>query len=256
MFVRLNQGHLASALSQVELVVDLYYGGALSYRRGEPDHPGNDRVLISKGHAAMGIYPVLADIGFFDAGELVKCGTPGALLQIFPKIGMPGIGVTGASLAHGPGIGAGHALAAKRDGTAQRIHVMVSDGEHYEGSLWETALFAAHHELDNMCLMVDRNRKIILGDSEDLLRLEPLADKYASFGWHAMTVDGHDHGQILGAYAEAKKTKGKPSVIIAETIKGKGISFMEGDHRWHHGAFNQDQVTQARAELAARAPVA
>jgi len=249
MAARTRQGHLASVLSQIEIVIALYYGGVMNVTLGKPDDPDRDRLLVSKGHATMGVYPVLADLGFFPADELDTYGTPEGLLRIFGNTSIPGIEATTGSLGQGLGIGCGFAQVAKRDGKDFNTYVIVSEGEMYEGSVWESAMFAAHNNLDNLTVILDRNHKIILGDTEEMMALEPVADKWRSFGWHSIAADGHSYESLLKAFDEAKKTTGKPCVIIAETTKGKGISYMEGSHEWHYLVGNEEQVQQAREEL-------
>lgn len=249
MAARTRQGHLASVLSQVEIVVALYYGGVMTYTKGQPEHPDRDRLVVSKGHATMGVYPILADLEYFPKEELDTYGTPDGMLRIFGNISVPGIEATTGSLGQGLGIGCGFAHVAKKDGKDFQTFVIVSEGEMYEGSIWESAMFAAHNKQDNLTVILDRNHKIILGDTEDMLALEPVADKWRSFGWHAISADGHSYESLLKAFGEAKATKGKPSVIIAETTKGKGISYMEDKHEWHYLVGNETQVDQAREEL-------
>jgi len=234
MLARAGQGHLASAFSQIEIIVALYYGGVLRYQPGNPDDPERDRVLISKGHATMSVYPILADIGFFPMEELDRYGTPEGLLRIFGNITIPGIDVTSGSLGHGPGVGSGMCIAAKRDGSDRRCFVVLSEGEMYEGSTWESILFAAHNKLDNLIVVLDRNHKIILGDTEDMLGLDPIDEKWRACGWHVLSADGHSFDSLLEAFGQIGSAPGKPTVIIAETVKGKGISFMEGRPEWHY----------------------
>ena len=183
LFLQAKQGHPGSVLSQIEIMVALYYGGVLNYKYGNPYDPERDRVIVSKGHSTMGLYPILADIGFFPKEELKKYGYGTGILRIFGNISIPGIDATSGSLGHGQGIGAGYALSAKNKKLTQKTYVIISEGEMYEGALWETALFASHQKLDNLICVLDRNHKIILGDTEDLLELEPIQDKWASFGW-------------------------------------------------------------------------
>jgi len=249
MAARTRRSHLASVLSQIEIVISLYYGGVMRVTPGNPEDPDRDRLIVSKGHATMGVYPILADLGFFDEDELDKHGDPGCLLPIFGNISIPGIEATTGSLGQGLGIGCGFSLAAKRDGKSFRSFVIISEGEMYEGSIWESALFAAHQKLDNLTVIIDRNHKIILGDTEEMMALEPIADKWESFGWNAIEADGHSYESLLKAFAEAEQETGRPSVIVADTVKGKGISFMEGDHEWHYSIGTDENVEQARKDL-------
>ena len=250
MLVRAKQGHPGSIFSQVEILVSLFYGGFFSYTRGKPDDPDRDRIIVSKGHATMGLYPILAEAGYFGADELEKFGKPGSLLRVFGNISIPGVDATTGSLGHGLGMACGMALAARHDGRPSRTFVILSEGEMYEGSTWESALFASHHGLDNVVLIIDRNRKIILGDTEDLMRLEPVSEKWEAFGWAVTRANGHDFASLGKAFSLIGKTKGKPLAVIADTVKGKGVSLMEHKPEWHYWqGLTPDQVDTVRGEL-------
>jgi transketolase len=244
-----KKGHIPSCYSCADIVTALYYGGVLTYKEGAPDYPDRDRVIVSKGHAAMVLYPVLADIGYFPVDELKHFTEPGGLLGMYADFRVPGIEGISGSLGHGLGMGAGFALAARQDGQGYRTFVILGDGECYEGSVWESAMFAAHHKLDNLVAIVDRNALCILGRTEDLMELGDLEDKWRSFGWNAVGIDGHDFDAILDAFAKPEKCDGRPLAIIADTVKGKGISFMEGRSEWHNRMPNEEQMAQARSEL-------
>ena len=249
MVIRVNQGHIASAFSQCEILISLFYGDILNYKKNDPKYEDRDRFIISKGHSAMGVYPVLADIGYFPKTEIKKYGTYEGILRIYGDKSIPGIDSTSGSLAQAPGIACGFALASKNDNKNIKTYIILSDGEHYEGSLWESAMFASHHCLDNLIFIVDRNQHIILGKSEDCLKIEPLEEKWKSFGWNTATVNGHDYNELLDALNTAKNYKGKPTVIIANTVKGKGISFMEDVTRWHNTMPNKEEIEIARKDL-------
>ena len=250
MFVAAKQGHPGSVLSQIEILVSLFYGGIFKYKKGEPDYKLRDRIIISKGHAAMGLYPIFSDIGYFDKEELPKYGSKDGILKVFGNIDIPGIDATSGSLGHGPGIGAGFALADKYDDNKRNTFVVVSEGEMYEGSVWESAMFASHNELDNLIFILDRNRKIILGDTEDLVKLEPIEDKWKSFGFNTLRINGHSHRDLLDSFSKIGKTDKKPLMIIADTVKGKGISFMENNPAWHYWqGVDDNQLKIARKEL-------
>jgi transketolase len=249
MVIKVNQGHIASALSQCEIVISLFYTGILKYKFGNPDWEDRDRIIISKGHSAMGIYPILADIGYFEKSELKKYGTNDGILRIYGDKSIPGIDSTSGSLAQAPGIACGFAIASKNDDKDINNFLVLSDGEHYEGSLWESAMFASHNKLDNLIFIVDRNKQIILGKSEDCLALEPLSDKWKSFGWNVFECDGHNYNQIIKALQLSLNKNGKPNLIIANTIKGKGISYMEDITRWHNTMPNSEQIKIARKDL-------
>jgi transketolase len=249
MVIKINQGHIASALSQCEIVISLFYGSIMNYKKGEPNFSDKDKLIISKGHSAMGIYPILADIGYFSKEELSKYGTPDGLLRIYGDKSIPGIDATSGSLAQAPGIACGFAYVAKMEKKKIKSFIILSDGEHYEGSLWESAMFASHHKLDNLIFIVDRNKQIILGKSEDCLELEPLDKKWESFGWNVEKVNGHSYDELLNSLNKSLIGNGKPTVIIAETIKGKGISYMEDITRWHNTMPNKNEIEVARKDL-------
>ncbi|MBF0187590.1 MAG: transketolase [Magnetococcales bacterium] len=244
-----KKGHIPSSFSMVEILVTLYFGGVARHFQGEPDHPDRDRIFVSKGHAGMAQYPIFAELGYFPREELDRFTQPEGLLGMYPDFRVPGIEGVSGSLGHGVGIGAGIAHAAKLDGKSHRAFAILGDGECYEGSVWESALFAAHHCLDNLVVVVDRNQLCIMGKTEELLALGDLRGKWESFGWHALSVDGHSYPELLEAFSHIGRTHGKPLVIIANTVKGKGISFMELAHLWHNRMPNKAQMAQARAEL-------
>jgi transketolase len=249
MVMAAKNGHIPSSYSCAEIVTALYYGGVVRYTPGQPDDPARDRVIISKGHAAMVLYPILADIGYFDRAELARFTQPGGLLGMYADVRIPGIEGISGSLGHGLGMGAGFALAARQDGHSHRTFVILGDGECYEGSIWETAMFAAHHKLDTLVAVVDRNALCILGPTEELVALGDLAGKWRSFGWETVEVDGHSFDELAGAFDRVGRTNGKPLCIVANTVKGKGISFMEGRAEWHNKMPNAEQLARARAEL-------
>ncbi|MEO5375425.1 MAG: transketolase [Alphaproteobacteria bacterium] len=249
MVIAQQQGHLPSSFSMAEILVTLYYGGIARQFPGEPHHPDRDRVIISKGHAAQALYPILADFGYFSPEELKRYGKVGGLLGIYADIRVPGIEGISGSLGHGLGMASGFALAARHDGRGNRSFVILGDGECYEGSIWESAAFAAHHRLDSVVTIVDRNKLCMLGATETLMAHGDLRAKWESFGWHAVDCDGHDFASLAAAFALIGRTGGRPLAIIADTVKGKGISFMEGHHEWHNHMPNAEQIAIARAEL-------
>lgn len=249
MVMSTKKGHIPSSFSCAELLVSLFYGGAMRYRRGEPNDPARDRLIVSKGHAAMALYPILADIGFVPQSELSKFTQKDALLRMYADPSIPGIDAISGSLGHGLGIAAGRCLAAKKDGSQQRAFVVLGDSECYEGSIWESAYFAAHYGLDNLVAMVDRNGLSIMGRTEDLLKIGSLEEKFQSFGWEAVSINGHSHQAIQKAFERIGKTQGKPLAIIANTVKGKGISFMENRSEWHNRMPDAAQQQQAWRDL-------
>lgn len=249
MVMRQRKGHIPSTYSCTEIMVSLYYGGVAKVTPDNPDDPNRDRIIVSKGHAAMVQYPILADLGYFDESELERFTEPGGLLGMYADFRIPGIEGISGSLGHGVGMGAGFALAARQDGHDYKTFVIVGDGECYEGSIWESAMFAAHHKLDNLVTIVDRNELCILGKTEDLLELGDMEAKWQSFGWETVAVDGHSFDELMSAFGKMGKTNGKPLAIIANTLKGKGISFMEGRSEWHNRMPNDELMAQGRRDL-------
>ncbi len=244
-----GQGHIASALSQTDICVTLFYGGFLKFKKNNPNYNLRDYLIISKGHSAMGVYPILAELGYFKKNELKKFGQKNGLLRIYGDKSIPGVECTSGSLSQAPGIAAGICYSNKVKKKNNRCYVVISDGEHYEGSLWETALFASHYKLDNLVIIIDRNKQIILGKTEKLLKLEPLDKKWQSFGWDVQKVNGHSHKDLIKAFKKANKKNGKPKLIIANTIKGKGVSYMEDVTRWHNTFPNKFEINLALKEL-------
>ena len=249
MVMRQRKGHIPSYYSCVEIIVALYYAGVARVVKGLPEDPNRDRIIVSKGHAAAVQYPVLADLEYFDRGELERYTQPGGLLGMYADFRIPGIEGISGSLGHGVGMGSGFALAAKKNNKNYRTFVVLGDGECYEGSIWEAAMFAAHHKLDNLVVIVDRNELCILGKTEELLSLGNLEAKWRSFGWETRSVNGHSFEELLDAFSLLGRTRGKPLSIIANTVKGKGISFMEGRAEWHNKMPDDEQMATALEEL-------
>ena len=242
-------GHPGSVLSEIDILISLFYGGLLKYEIGDPDSKKRDRLIISKGHATMGLYPIFADLGYFDEKELLNYGKPDGLLKIFGNISIPGVDATSGSLGHGLGIGSGMAYSDMLDKNDRKTFVLISEGEMYEGSTWESALFVGHHNLNNLILIIDRNNKIILGDTEDLVKLEPIEEKWNSFGFNSKRINGHSHEDIIEA-VQSMSDENKPIAIITDTIKGKGISFMENQPHWHYwNKIDDDEYHKAINEL-------
>lgn len=212
-------GHLASCLSCVDMLVSLYYDEATLFE------PGKDVVLFSKAHGSPSVYPILADLGYFDKSELDKYCTPEGILRLHSDHTIPGCYHVGGSLGNGLGYAAGLAYESDKE-----VYVVLGDAELYEGSIWESLIFIAHHNLNNMHLIVDRNMMGILGKTEELLKLEPLEEKFKSFGFHTTTIDGHNFDELR---EELSLKYEKPNVIIANTTKGKGVSYMEDVWQYH-----------------------
>lgn len=244
-----KSGHPGGSLSAADIFTYLYFN-ELNIDPKNPKAPDRDRFVLSKGHCAPGLYATLAQRGFFSPDELKKLRHIGAMLQGHPDMkGTPGVDMSTGSLGQGISAAAGMALAAKMDGASYRIYALLGDGEIQEGQVWEAAMFAAHHGLDNLCLIVDCNGLQIDGDVEKVAGVAPLDEKFQSFGFQVLTADGHDFNSLEAAFAAAKSCVNKPSVILAKTVKGKGVSFMENQAGWHGKAPNQEQYEQAMAEL-------
>jgi transketolase len=247
-----GKGHIGGAFSIVEILVSLYHGGILKFDAKNPKWKERDRFILSKGHTGVALYAVLADLGFFPKEEL-KLLNQGGLLGEHPDPRIPGIEVISGSLGHGLPVGAGMALADKLDNNSRKTYVLMGDGECYEGSVWEAAMFAAHHELHNLCGIVDRNKLITHGSTESINRLEPFKDKWEAFGWDVVEINAHDFIDLERAWAIfSTKEKGKPSMIIANSVKGKGVSFMENKAIWHHGGIDDAKFKLAFTELEAK----
>lgn len=241
--------HLGSALSCVDILVAAYWG-AVRIDPQRPDDPRRDRCILSKGHAASALYAVLAARGFFPAEWLATYGQPGSRLpEQFSPGCVPGVEVATGSLGHGLPLGAGLALASRIRRLDYRVWVVLSDGECNEGSVWEAALFAAAQRLTNLLAIVDFNRWQATGRSEEVLALSPLADKWKSFGWHVAEVDGHDILALQEAIQRHVEANAGPTCIVARTVKGRGVSFMEDDNNWHYRIPTADEVQAARREL-------
>jgi transketolase len=244
-----GKGHIGGAFSIVEILTTLYYGNILKFDPNNPKWEDRDRFILSKGHAGIALYAVLADLGFFPKEELDFLNK-GRLLAEHPDPRIPGIEVVSGSLGHGLSLGSGMALADKLDKKPRATIVLMGDGECYEGSVWEAAMFASHHELNNLCGIIDRNGLITHGSTEEINKLEPFAEKWKAFGWEVYEINGHDFKELKIALKLAtNKVKKKPSMIIAETVKGKGVSFMENQAKWHHGGIDQVKLKTAITEL-------
>jgi len=241
--------HVGGSLSCVDILVTLYFN-CMSIRPNEPDWPDRDRFILSKGHAALALYTVLAHRGYFPLDEVRSFNRENSRYTEHPVWkNLPGIDATSGSLGHGLGIGCGMAIAARLQKRAYRTFVLMSDGECNEGSVWEAALFAPKHHLGNLIAIVDYNKWQACGRSDDIMNITPLKEKFASFGWEAYDVDGHDQNALLRILGAINPTSGKPIAIIANTVKGKGVSFMEDDNNWHYRIPSADDVKNAHREL-------
>lgn len=244
-----GSGHPGGSLSAADILAVLYFHH-MNIDPARPDWEHRDRFILSKGHAAPVLYAALAEAGFFPVSELKNLRKLGHMLQGHPDSKhTPGVEVSSGSLGQGLAVGNGIALGGKLDKRDYRVFVLMGDGEMQEGMIWEAAMASAHYRLDNLVGIVDHNGLQIDGPIKEVMSPEPLGDKWRAFGWHVMEIDGHDFDAIAEALDEAKKVKGKPSLILAETVKGKGVSFMEGVCDWHGQAPNTEQTEQALAEL-------
>ncbi len=247
-----KSGHPGGSLSSVEILTALYFGGILRYDPERPNWPDRDRLIMSKGHATPVVYAVLAEAGYFGVDALKTFRQLGTQLQGHVVRGKPvGVEMSGGALGLGLSFSNGLALAHRLDGRDSRVYCLLGDGELNEGQNWEAAMSAAHFHFDAITAIVDRNRyqnDDIPGD--EVMNLNPLPDKWRAFGWHVIEVDdGHDTAALIEAYEEAKSVSGRPQVIIAQTEKGKGVSFMEGTGGWHGKAPSDDQLAQALEEI-------
>jgi transketolase len=241
--------HLASALSCVDILVAAYWQAM----RLDPQRPGwldRDRLILSKGHAATALYAVLAERGFFEATILDSLASAGSPLEEHPSCNcVPGVEASTGSLGHGLALGIGMALAAVIQNRSYRVFVVLGDGECNEGSVWEGAMFAAAHRLGHLTVIVDFNKWQATGRSCEVMALEPLREKWAAFGWQAHEVDGHDPQALAARLAAGAPDDPRPRAIVANTVKGRGVSFMEDDNNWHYRIPSADELVRARQEL-------
>jgi len=246
---RANSSHIGSSFSMSELLAVLYGGGLLRVDPARPDWPERDRFILSKGHGCAGLYAALSEAGFFPLEELDTFYLNGTRLAGHATTTVPGVELSTGSLGHGLPVGTGMALAAKRAGESHRVFVLLSDGECDEGSVWEAALFAPQHKLDNLVVIVDYNKIQSLGTVKEVMDLDPFADKWRSFRWAVREVAGHDVNSVREALDAVPFEAGRPSCIIAHTVKGKGVSFMEDKLLWHYRAPLGDDRAIAMREL-------
>jgi transketolase len=249
MICRAKSSHIGSVYSIVDILAVLY-GKVLRLDPERPEWPERDRFILSKGHACAGLYVALAERGFFPDSWLAEFFIEGGRLAGHTTHwGVPGVEVSTGSLGHGLSLACGMALAGKRDQRSYRVFALLSDGECDEGSTWEAALFAGHHQLDNLVVVVDYNKIQSLGRVEEVLNLAPLALKWQAFGWSSCEIDGHNFAQIEDALGGIPREQGKPTCLIAHTVKGKGVSFMEDKILWHYRCPDQEEQHRAQREL-------
>lgn len=253
MTTRAGSGHPSSSLSAIDLMTALYFGGMMCYYPEQPDHPARDRFILSKGHGAPALYAVLAKAGFFEADKLSELRTLGSPLEGHPNMRvLPGVEASTGSLGQGLSIAVGHALASKIDGRHYRAYVMIGDGECDEGQIWEGAMLAAKHRLDNLTAILDYNKFQQTGAVQEVMpSLEPLVDKWQAFGWDVREINGHAMPQILDAFQAASQVTGQPQMIVAHTLKGRGLSpfAKDGVNRRHGEALTPDEAKIALQEL-------
>ncbi len=250
MIVSAGKGHIGGAFSCTDILVALYYGGILHFNPSDPKWPGRDRFILSKGHSAAALYVILSDLGYFSSSCIGNYQKEGCILGGHPHRRIPGIEGDTGSLGHGLGIGAGLALSAKMDKVDFLACVLIGDGECYEGSVWEAAMFASHQRLSNLIGILDKNGLCSTDRIQDCLDLDPLDKKWQSFGWDVVNVAGHSFEDLLSVFSNIRFRKSnKPLMIIANTIKGKGVSFMESNPNWHHAVPNDEEFKIAVKEL-------
>ena len=244
-----KSGHPGGSLSAVEILTSLYFD-EMNVDARSPKMEDRDRFVLSKGHAAPVLYATLAEKGYFDKKELNSLRKIGAMLQGHPDMkGTPGVEMSTGSLGQGFSVACGMAMASKLDNAPWRVYTLLGDGEVQEGIVWEAAMSAAHYKLDNLVAFLDYNGLQIDGEVEKVMNIGPIMDKFKSFGWNVIEIDGHDFDQIFAALDMARETVGKPTMIIAKTVKGKGVSFMENNASWHGTAPTDSDLEKALAEL-------
>lgn len=250
MIAEAGSGHPGGSLSCTDILTALYYGGGMKHDPADPKMADRDWFFLCKGHAAPALYAVLAHAGYFPTEELMSLRKLGTRLQGHPDSSMvPGVEVSTGSLGQGLSIAAGVAAGLKLDGQDSAVFAVLGDGECEEGQVWEAAMFAAARKLDNLVCFLDYNGLQIDGTVEEVLNPAPFEDKFKAFGWNVISIDGHNFDEIEAALENAKATKGMPTAIIAKTVKGKGVSYMENQISWHGAAPNAEQAEQAMAEL-------
>jgi len=250
MITAAKSGHPGGSLSATEIVVTLFFD-VMRHDPANPKWKDRDRFILSKGHCCPVLYAVMAECGYCPKDQLMTLRKLGSMYQGHPDVRfLPSLEASTGSLGEGLSMGIGMALAAKLDHSPSRSYVVLGDGEIQEGQIWEAAMFGAFHKVDNLVAIVDYNRIQLDGFVKDIMDLEPLVDKWRGFGWHVIELDGHDIAALQRAFAEAETVKGKPTVLIAHTIKGKGVSFMENNPKFHGQAPTPDECARALAELA------
>ena len=248
MVFQARASHIASALSIVDILSVLYHN-ILNVFASDPTNSNRDRFILSKGHACVGVYAILHELGFINNEMLETYGEDNSILMNHISHKVPGVEFSTGSLGHGLSFGVGKALIAKKRNKTWNTFVLMSDGEMQEGSNWEALMFGAHHKLDNLVAIIDYNNLQSLTTVDKTLNIRPLDKKLISFGWHVIEADGHDHNDLTHAFKEAKLVKNKPTIVIANTIKGKGVSFMENKVEWHYKSPSKKELERAIADI-------
>ena len=243
-----GQGHIGGSLSSVDYLTVLFYN-RMNLDPQNPDWELRDRFILSKGHCCEGYYAILADLGFFPKKELDTFCMPGTRLLGHPDRNLPGIEMNSGSLGHGLSCGCGMALCYKKEDKPNKVYVLLGDGEFAEGSNWEAMMFASNYSLDNLYVALDRNHFQISGNTEDIMKLEPVKQRVESFGFACVEINGNSIEEITNGLNELDKIKDKPKMLILNTIKGKGVDFMEGNYKWHHGSLSDDELANALASV-------
>ena len=250
MIASAGKGHIGGAFSCTDILVALYYGGILRFDASNPKWDRRDRFILSKGHSAAALYAILSDFGYFPSSELRNYQKESGILGGHPDRKIPGIEADTGSLGHGLGIGAGLALSAKMDKKDFITVVLLGDGECCEGSVWEAAMFASYRKLNNLVGIIDKNGQCSIDFTKDCIESEPLANKWKGFGWDVIGINGHSFKELLSVFSNLRsRDSNRPLMIIADTVKGKGVSFMEGRLNWHHSVPKGEQLDIARKEL-------
>ncbi len=244
MIYEAKTGHVGGSLSSVDILVALHYE-VMKIDAENPLAKDRDRFILSKGHSVEGYYSILADLGFFPKEELWGYSKFKSRLIGHPNVKVPGVEMNTGALGHGLPVGVGMALGAKMNKSGCKVYVLMGDGEQAEGSVWEAAMSGANYCLDNLIGIIDRNRLQISGNTEDVMKLECLADKWRSFGWEVCEVDGNNMKELVDTFKVLPRVKGKPQLVIANTVKGKGVPFMENVAKWHHGVLTREQMEEA-----------
>ncbi len=249
MLTRAGSGHPGGSLSVVEILITLYYE-VMRHNPHKPDDDERDRLILSKGHSAPTLYVILSRLGYFQREQLWSLRQCGANLQGHPYAPVtPGVDASSGSLGQGLSFANGCAMRAKLDGKSYRVYCIIGDGETNEGQIWEASMTSARYDLDNLCCVLDYNELQIDGRIEDIKNPLPFKEKWEAFGWNVLDIDGHSFEELKEAFEEVGKTKGKPTMIIAHTVKGKGVSFMEGRLEWHGKAPTREEADRALKEL-------